>query len=148
MSWTAILSRSKRILAIALLAAGAGLACDDLSGPGSVPSGGYAYTGLDSDGRLVVTGWLTLDVSNTNEVTGAWHLQAVGNSQDLGPQTGDGRLVGRMTGADVSVNLNPNVADNNVFLFGRLDGRTFRGDWTYSGFAGTLNRGSFEAFQR
>src|SRR5262245_53967283 len=103
MPWSAILSRSKRILAVALAAAGTSLACDDLSGPGPVPSGGYAYTGFDPDGRLVVTGWLTLDATNTNDVTGTWHLQAVGGAQGLGPQTGDGRLAGQKTGADVFV---------------------------------------------
>lgn len=135
------------LLAIALAALG-GQACNGMTGPGTIPDGGYDYTGFDSSEAVIVRGWLTLDVTNPAQVTGAWHLDPVGNRQNIGPQTGDGRLEGSMAGDQLSLDLNPDAADNNVFLYGSIGGGAFRGSWSYSGFAGVLNEGSFEALQR
>lgn len=144
---TAILRSGTLILAV-FLTAWTGVGCNGSNGPDPVPAGAYAYSGFDSTGRLIVTGSLTLDLDNPAEVTGTWHLQANGNPQNIGPQTGDGQLLGGMSGTNLHVNLNPNQNDNNVFLNGVLFGGTYRGEWTYSGFAGTLNQGTFEAVQR
>jgi hypothetical protein len=135
------------LLALAL-AAFAATGCDDMTGPGPIPTGGYAYTGFDSSGRVVVTGWLTLELGDPAHVTGEWRLEPVGSPENIGPQTGEGRLEGAMAAGVLSVNLNPEAADNNVFLDGTLAGDDFRGRWTFSGFAGVLNQGSFEAIRR
>jgi hypothetical protein len=143
----ASLRGSKLILAV-VLAASTGVGCNGSNGPDPVPAGAYAYSGFDSAGRLVVTGSLTLDVQDPAHVAGTWSLQSSGSVQALGPQIGDGQLQGAMNGSNLTVNLNPQQNDNNVFLSGTLDGHTYRGQWTYSGFAGVLNQGSFEAIQR
>lgn len=143
----AILSGSMLILAV-ILTAWTGVGCNGSNGPDPVPAGAFAYSGFDSAGRLVITGSLTLDVQNPAHVTGTWHLQPTGSVQNLGPQTGDGQLQGGLDGSSLNVNLNPEQNDNNVFLSGTFDGRSYRGQWTYSGFAGVLNQGSFEAIQR
>jgi hypothetical protein len=135
------------LLAVALAALAAS-GCDDMTGPGPIPSGGYAYTGFDSSGVVVVTGWLTLDLRDPARVTGEWRLEPVGNPQNIGPQTGEGRLQGAMADGMLQVDLNPGSADNNVLLDGTLAGNAFRGRWMYSGFAGVLNEGSFEALRR
>lgn len=132
-------------VAVAALAASG---CDDMTGPGPIPTGGYAYTGLDSNGAVVVTGWLTLDLGDPARVTGEWRLEPVGNPQNIGPQTGEGRLQGAMADGRLQVDLNPGSADNNVLLDGALTGNAFRGRWMYSGFAGVLNEGTFEALRR
>jgi hypothetical protein len=133
------------MLAVALAAISG---CHDMTGPGSIPAGGYAYTGFASNGAVIVTGWLTLDLANPAQVTGTWHLDPVGNPQNIGPQTGDGHLLGGMSGGVLNVNLNPDSADSNVFLNGPVGGNSFSGRWTYSGFVGVVNEGSFQALQR
>jgi len=135
------------LLAVAL-AALLGPGCDGMTGPGSIPDGGYAYTGFGSDGAVIVRGWLTLDLANPARVTGAWHLDPVGSPQNIGPQTGDGQILGQMSDGTLNVDLNPGNADNNVFLTGPVGGNAFRGRWTYSSFAGVVNEGSFEALRR
>jgi hypothetical protein len=93
-------------LAVAL-AAFAASGCDDMAGPGPIPNGGYAYTGFDSNGVVVVTGWLTLDLGDPDRVTGEWRLEPVGNPQGIGPQTGEGRLQGAMADGMLQVDPNP-----------------------------------------
>ena len=134
-----------RLIALGLFVALASAGCGDATGPDAVPQGGYAYTGFDEDGTVVVQGWLTLDTHDPAHVTGTWHLEPVGNVPNLGPQTGDGRLTGQAQGNALVIDLNPGFADNNVVLDGRLGDGTYDGRWTYSGFAGPVGSGTFTA---
>jgi hypothetical protein len=127
------------------LAAVAAVGCNSPSGPDPIPAGGYAYTAFDAAGAVVVKGWLTLDLQDPSQVTGAWHLQSTRNDPGPGAETGDGQLAGRIDGDTLIVDLNPGFADNNTVLVGRLDGAKYRGQWTWSGFAGPANGGTFDA---
>jgi hypothetical protein len=75
------------------------------------------------------------------------HLEAVGNPQNIGPQTGDARFHRRIENDLVPVDLNPEFRDNNVTPSGTLRGKSFNGEWSFSGFAGPVNHGRFEARQ-
>jgi hypothetical protein len=35
--------------------------------------------------------------------------------------------------------------DNNVNLHGKVEGKRYKGTWSYSGFAGVITSGTFEA---
>ena len=109
------------------------------------PYGKFQYKAYDSSGTLVVEGWMTLAIQDTARITGAWHLTKVDDPQNIGPQLGDGELVGEFHDGSVLINLNPGFADNNVFLSGQFAADTFSGTWNWSGFAGILNRGNFQA---
>lgn len=137
-----------RILGLGVLIATTAAGCGDATGPDPVPPGAYVYTGSAESGAVVIQGWLTLDTHDPARVTGSWHLEAVANIPNLGPQTGDGRLDGHADGNVLVVDLNPGFADNNVVLDGRLGDGTFDGRWTYSGLAGPINSGTFTADQR
>lgn len=112
---------------------------------GSMPPGAYRYLGFDSKDQLVVKGWLRFDSLNPESFEGDWHLEPVGDPQNIGPQAGDGRLVGRIVDGITQVDLNPEFRDNNVTLSGALQNDSYRGRWTWSGFAGPISQGRFEA---
>lgn len=114
--------------------------------PIKVPPGGFLYRGYDESGAEAVTGWLLFSSETGESVAGSWQLQQVGNPGDIGPQIGRGRFEGsRDDQGNISLNLNPNMFDNNVFLWGRLQGDIYSGSWTYSGFEGVLREGTFDA---
>ena len=110
-----------------------------------VPGGRLQYKAFDSTGTLLVQGWMTLDTADSSRVTGEWHFEKVGDPQDIGPQVGEGRLEGAWYNSVLSVNLNPNFADNNVYLTGKLEKNRFSGRWMWTGFPGRLNEGDFIA---
>ncbi len=58
-----------------------------------------------------------------------------------------GNLIGEITDDGVRINLNPNMADNNVALSGKITAKVFRGDWSFSGFAGVINRARLQQQQ-
>lgn len=115
---------------------------DDESSPNT---GSYRYTAFLNN-TPVVEGTIQIDSLNPQNVTGHWDFHAVGDERnDIGPQIGSGNLTGTFDGADLFINLNPDMADNNVILHGMFSSNTIRGNWSWSGLAGVLNQGSFMA---
>ena len=109
------------------------------------PLGEYQYTGYGEDGGKVVEGRLSLTALDGDRLKGTWELKQVGQPGRIGPQTGSGDLVGTVSGTEVLVDLNPNMNDNNVNLRGKVEGKRYKGTWSYSGFAGVITSGTFEA---
>jgi hypothetical protein len=107
--------------------------------------GEYQYTGYDKGGNKIVEGRLSIESLASTQIKGNWQLNKIGNPEKLGPQVGKGTFAGEIIEDKVTINLNPEMADNNVSLTGRIDGGNFRGTWSFSGFAGEINRGTFEA---
>ena len=117
---------------------------DDASSPNT---GQYRYTAY-LNSTLVVEGTIQIDSLNPQNVTGQWNFHAVGQPRnDIGPQIGSGNFTGSFDGSALTINLNPEMADNNVTLHGIFNANTIRGDWSFSGFAGIVNQGPFMAQQ-
>jgi hypothetical protein len=113
-----------------------------------VPRGAFAYTSYDTIGVALVTGWFTMDVSDSSTITGEWHLRPVGSPESVGPQTGDGILLGGFAEGAVWLELHPQVVDNNLQLRGVLEGDRYAGDWIWTSFIGITNHGTFWAQRR
>ncbi len=117
----------------------------------STPNGAYSYMSFDSSGTAIVKGWFTLEMSDSSHVTGEWHFVKVTDSDDVGPQVGDGVLAGGFTdyGIDqVIVDLHPEFRDNNLLLIGKLEESRYSGRWEWISFAGVSNYGTFYAQRR
>ena len=110
-----------------------------------IPDGAYAYTGYDSTGVEIVQGWIKFEFADKATLSGEWELDKIGKPQNIGPQVGSGQLVGSFQNSQLYLNLNPQYADNNVFLACPYDDQKLEGKWTYSGFPGVINYGSFKA---
>lgn len=109
------------------------------------PLGEYQYTGYDEGGAKVVEGRLSIISRNGDELKGTWELKQIGELSRIGPQVGSGGLVGSVHDTEVALNLNPNMNDDNVNLRGKVEGKRYKGTWSYSGFAGVISSGTFEA---
>ena len=78
---------------------------------------GYVYNALDTSGTERVRGVLFVTMEDSTRLSGFWNLEATGNGQgSIGPQVGSGTLEGFLEGAEIQINLNPDYADNNIFL--------------------------------
>ncbi|PWT81628.1 MAG: hypothetical protein C5B44_03465 [Acidobacteria bacterium] len=143
--------RSIAVALLPIIIAFGVIKCDTHSKPSSTQSlaGTYRYVGYDKNGsNKVVEGQLQITSLDANRMKGKWDLKAIGNAPNLGPQVGSGVFEGEVTNDGLQMNLNPNMADNNVTLAGKIEGRKIRGEWSYSGFAGVINRGTFEATKK
>lgn len=137
----------KRMLLLSLLLlAGPVGGCDHLVDP--TPIGTFRYASYDTTGTLMVQGLFTMDLADSDSVAGEWHFAAVGNAQNIGPQTGDGMLIGRFRDTTLWIELQPQYRDNNLELAGVLRGDRFAGEWVWISFAGVSNKGPFEAVRQ
>ena len=114
----------------------------------SIPKGAYAYTCFDNNGVALVSGWFTVIVADSTTVSGEWHFEAIGNPQKIGPQTGDGKLIGGVNGEKVWIELNPKVRNNNLQLNGILARGRVDGQWAWISYDGIMNQGSFKAVRQ
>ena len=112
------------------------------------PSGTFQYLAFDTVGTLIVSGWMAISIQDSTHISGEWHFKKEGNPQNIGPQTGNGSLVGGFANGQLQINLNPNYVDNNVFLAGQMQATSYSGTWIWSGYPGLINRGNFQAIRR
>ena len=112
---------------------------------GPSPSGKFTYQAYDSLGHLIVDGWLTIEVVDSVTVEGSWNLDNLSNRTDIGIQDGDGDLIGDIDDSTISINLNPQYADHNVFLNGKISDKIIEGEWMWATFIGPTNWGTFKA---
>ena len=110
-----------------------------------IPSLTYSYRGYDSNSVTITTGTLNLRIDSSNRVTGTWEFKPANAGKKIGPQTGSGKLRGSVAGKKLKVDLNPDVADNNIWLEGMMTATNLVGTWVWYGFAGRLNGGTFDA---
>jgi hypothetical protein len=120
------------------------------------PVGEYQYSGYDKKGTKIVEGRVSITSVETKrigsedtiQIKGNWQLNKIGNPEHIGGQTGTGDLVGSIIKGEIAINLNPNISDANVYLRGTIEGRRFHGKWTFSGYAGPVSEGTFEAIRK
>jgi hypothetical protein len=114
--------------------------------PGNSPTS-YSYKGYNAKGTLVIVGTVSLTSIDGSTLSGSWSLECLVPSEQVGPQTGTGTLIGTLQASKAALNLNPGWADNNVLLSGTIDKGSFKGIWMWSTFAGVTSQGTFEASQ-
>jgi hypothetical protein len=120
------------------------------------PVGEYQYTGYDKNGKKAVEGQLSITSVESRRIgseeqpllKGHWQFSKVGNQETIGPQVGSGELQGSIVNREININLNPRIHDSNVILRGTIEDRRFHGTWSFSGFAGKLSEGTFEAIRK
>jgi hypothetical protein len=109
----------------------------------------YEYIGYDTLQRQIVSGWLGInDPDSAGQFGGAWSIKKYNPEPwpiDMGPQEGNGLLTGQIHGNELTIDLNPGMADSNVMLVADTGYYQLRGTWHFSTFVGEVNCGTFEA---
>jgi hypothetical protein len=141
----------KRLLfGLSLIGLGVGCA-DDVTGP-TLLNGTYRYTATDSAGTELLIGQLDLAFHTDSTISGTWIIDWAPEADQntaVGPQVGEGTLEGLLAADGVVIDLNPNVADDNVFLYGAFDLESewtgLDGGWGHSTLTGPVAAGYFTA---
>lgn len=118
--------------------------CSDSLIPDTLP-GTYNLTAFDSLGVKISQGSLTVNLNNDSKMEGEWSFIQVGSNSDVGFKFGDGKYTGTVSGDTVRINLNPDMIDNNINLFGIFNDGVIAGKWEWSTFIGITAHGTFNA---
>ena len=108
----------------------------------------YQYIARSAGGNALVTGQLTLTVTDDSMVSGTWSTRwALGadTTTEVGPQVGHGTLAGTLRQGALVIDLTPGNADNNAVLQGTWSGNTVAGAWTWITISGPRTTGTFTA---
>ena len=70
------------------------LSCSDAGTQPPTGVDAYDYTAFDDSGVVLVKGWFTLVAVDSVTVEGEWNLKKRGDPQNIGPQEGEGTLLG------------------------------------------------------
>ena len=64
--------------------------------------------------------FLKINIAKDSTVTVSWDITAVDgfSQEDIGPQIGKGELAGNIKDGQIWINMNPRIADYNIFLNG------------------------------
>ena len=108
------------------------------------------------DGMVIcATGFIEMTIATDSTVTGSWDITAADgftndysdlNKVFIGPQIGTGQLAGNIKDGQIQINMNPRIADYNIFLNGNYSNENVIGNWHLSLFRGLDDEvaGSFE----
>jgi hypothetical protein len=107
--------------------------------------GTFIYTAYDSLDIMVAQGILTFEFQDSTNITGEWEINKVGDPKSIGPQIGEGKLVGASNDKTLWASLNPDIVDDNVFLHGRPGKNKYTGKWEWITERGITNWGTFKA---
>ncbi|MBN2413530.1 hypothetical protein JXQ31_17765 [candidate division KSB1 bacterium] len=133
---------------IILLSLGLLIACEKDNSPFGVkpgPPGSYSYQSYDSLGIQIVYGWLKIESIDSVYIKGSWQLTSLNNRNNIGPQVGEGMLLGYIEGTSISMELNPQYKDNNLSLVGIIENNCIEGKWYWMSYSGVTNWGTFKA---
>src|SRR5205085_6878359 len=110
---------------------------DSGTNPKSIRTGTYDYVFRDSlTNRILITGVMDIDTSGA-DIYGHYSVTTVADSSFTGygsVQRG-GEFKGHYdkTTGEISMNMNPRVADANMFINAKVKTKTLNGSWNFSG---------------
>jgi len=90
------------------------------------------------DTVICASGLMEITIAKDSTLTGSWYISAIdGFENEIGPQIGKGILEGQISDGKVWINMNPRMADYNIFLNGNYSNSEYEGNWYLSTFIGS-----------
>lgn len=123
--------------------------CEDDNIVNPPPTGTYTFASFDQDGNKLVEGEFSVVYNDAKSFKGQWEFSSVENAENPRPQIGKGELVGEIRDNNVIyIDLNPGWADNNAYLNGTFENGNVQGEWSWVGFTGVPEKGTFTAKEK
>lgn len=112
----------------------------------SFGTGDYNFIMYDSTGKKIAEGVLNLKSKTANNISGTYKFENIYVKDFPGLSSMNGDFEGNIIPADkkVFINTNPRIADSNVFWNMSIKKSSLSGEWMYSTFRGTGNKGKIK----
>lgn len=114
-------------------------------------TGDYTFSLWDSNNKILIDGSLTVGSITETAVIGTYKTTMLYDSTfSTASKLTGGNFTGKFSSKTgmLGFNMNPKIADNNVYFSGKADGDKITGDWTESTMMGTKNTGKFQAIKK
>ncbi|MGY8780601.1 MAG: hypothetical protein ACKVJJ_02950 [Fidelibacterota bacterium] len=92
--------------------------------------------GKSNNMLICASGSMKIIIAKDSTITGSWDIAAVNGftEKEIGPQIGKGQLEGYIKDGTMQINMNPRIADYNIFLNGNYSNENVIGNWYLSKF--------------
>lgn len=109
--------------------------------------GTYSFTMKDSSGKKLVDGNIVFESMTKGNLSGKYEFtkKYVDNFEGMNTMTGSFSGNYDSVKSTLSLNMNPKIADANVYINASVYKSTIVGDWSYSTMVGVKNKGTFKA---
>jgi len=107
----------------------------------------YSYELTDSSGNKLAEGKMKTRIYTEPDFTGTFTSAKLTEDNPLSILSADGKLTGTLDEKNKKafINMNPGIADDNVFLRFTVSESTLDGTWERSGMTGIKGKGIFKA---
>ncbi len=143
--------KTKFIYFFLLITAGIILySCSSSKGGIEPQTGDYTFTIYDNSSNKIMDGMLTIDYAASGVVSGTYKTTTVYvTTSSVVTMLQGGSFIGTYTGStgQISFNMNPKVADNNVYVGAKVTGSSIDGTWSHTTMTGEKSAGRFNAVQ-
>jgi hypothetical protein len=109
--------------------------------------GNYDLQGRDYSGRVIFKGNISLRSLENNELNGTCKVVKVENTF-AGTVDKDGPCEGNVSGANIELNLAPQLSDGGLVFEGHWDEHRIAGTWRIESIGGGRTFGAFEAVKQ
>ncbi len=119
--------------------------------PSELKTGSYNFYMSDSNGNRLIEGDLKLDTNQEGSVSGTYSITKKYVTDFPGLSTMAGNCAGTYKKSEgmIHLNMNPKLADANVFIGAKIYRNSLAGEWSYSNFnIGKSAKGKFVANYR
>jgi hypothetical protein len=115
--------------------------------PVDIKTGNYSFSMSDSTGNTLVDGDMKIDTTSTGKVSGTYSFTKKYVSDFPGLSTMGGSFAGTYEKKEgmVHINMNPKLADANVYIGARVYRSSLAGEWSFTTIKGVLATGKFVA---
>jgi hypothetical protein len=111
--------------------------------------GKYSFTVYDRTGDSIASGIFDIKGITGNDIFGTYIFNKMYQPSQLITANETKEMTGSLTDdrKNLFINANPKMADNNIFLNITVGLYSFRGDWRYSTYVGTVDQGKIIAYK-
>ncbi len=111
--------------------------------------GKYRFTMSDSTGKKMADGTLEVKTYSSDKISGTYTFTNVYEKDFNGFSSMDGVFEGNVIPSEkkVFINTNPRIADSNVFWNMFIKKNSVSGEWNFSVFRGSINKGKVRIFK-
>lgn len=111
--------------------------------------GKYYYTMTDSIDNKLVEGVINISDCENDKISGTYSKDKIHNDNFPGYSSLKGFFSGNVEVKEKKafINLNPKIADNNIFVNIEIKKESLTGKWTYSTMRGKIGTGGFSAMK-
>ncbi len=108
--------------------------------------GEYNFTMSDSSGKALLKGIINVTGVSDDKISGVYTFKNVYDYDFPGLSSMDGNFEGNIIQSEkkVFINTNPGIADSNVFWNLEMKKKYLEGEWTFSVFRGSMNKGKIK----